>query len=159
VAYYASAELGCHLALNWPMPARILDLFAEFKCLTCGLPVPCGSGLLGAMAYYGLNALDAAEKDDMRQLAIRGGNYTAAEQQALLDYCQTDVDALARLLPEMLRKIDWPRAVLRGRYMAAAAKMEWAGVPIDTSTLKRLQGQWKALQGKLIAAVNRDCGV
>src|SRR5688500_5141427 len=27
VAYYASAELGCFLALGWPMPARILDLF------------------------------------------------------------------------------------------------------------------------------------
>jgi DNA polymerase-1 len=28
VAYYASAELGCHRALDWPMPARVLDLFA-----------------------------------------------------------------------------------------------------------------------------------
>lgn len=28
VAYYASAELGSFLALDWPMPARILDLFA-----------------------------------------------------------------------------------------------------------------------------------
>jgi DNA polymerase I len=25
VAYYASAEIGCHLALGWPKPARILD--------------------------------------------------------------------------------------------------------------------------------------
>ena len=31
VAYYASAELGCFRALGWPMPARILDLFAEFR--------------------------------------------------------------------------------------------------------------------------------
>src|SRR5437879_1415392 len=36
VAYYASAELGCHLELGWPMPAQTLDLFAEFKCLTSG---------------------------------------------------------------------------------------------------------------------------
>jgi DNA polymerase I len=33
VAYFASAELGCHLALGWPMPVRILDLFTEFRCL------------------------------------------------------------------------------------------------------------------------------
>ena len=46
VAYYASAELGCHLALGWPMPARILDLYAEFRCLTSGLRTPCGNGLL-----------------------------------------------------------------------------------------------------------------
>src|SRR5215469_232043 len=31
VAYYASAELGCHLALSWPMPARILDLYVEHR--------------------------------------------------------------------------------------------------------------------------------
>src|SRR5262245_32736989 len=52
IAYYASAELGCHLALGWPMPERILDLFAEFRCLTAGLPVPCGWGLLRALAYF-----------------------------------------------------------------------------------------------------------
>ena len=27
VAYFASAEMSCHRALGWPMPARILDLF------------------------------------------------------------------------------------------------------------------------------------
>src|SRR3990172_904497 len=54
VAFYASAEFGCFLALGWPMPARVLDLFAEFRCLTNGLSVPCGNGLLGALAYYGL---------------------------------------------------------------------------------------------------------
>ena len=26
VAFYASAELGCFLALNWPLPVRVLDL-------------------------------------------------------------------------------------------------------------------------------------
>jgi hypothetical protein len=36
VAYYASAELGCHLALGWPLPARILDLYAEFRNRTNG---------------------------------------------------------------------------------------------------------------------------
>src|SRR5438105_4207074 len=50
VAYYASAELGCHLALGWPMPARALDLYVEFRNLTSGLTVPCGRGLLGALA-------------------------------------------------------------------------------------------------------------
>lgn len=37
VAYYASAELGCHRALGWPMPERILDLFCEFSARTNGL--------------------------------------------------------------------------------------------------------------------------
>ena len=34
VAYYASAELGCFLALGWPFPVSILDLFSEHRCTT-----------------------------------------------------------------------------------------------------------------------------
>jgi hypothetical protein len=159
LAYYASAELGCHLALGWPTPTRILDLHAEFRCVTSGLPVPCGHGLLGALAYHGLEGIGVAEKESMRDLALRGGPYTDAEQTALLDYCQTDVDALARLLPAMGPWIDFPRALLRGRYMAAAARMEWLGVPIDVETLKQLRGGWDAIKGRLVAAVDERYGV
>src|SRR5262245_47508320 len=75
VAYYASAEVGCHLALGWPGPQRVLDLCAEFRCLTSGLGTPNGRGLLGALSYFGLDGLAAAEKEEMRQLAMRGGAY------------------------------------------------------------------------------------
>jgi hypothetical protein len=156
VAYYASAELTCFLALDWPMPVRILDLFTEFRCLTNGLAVPCGNGLLGALAYFGLDAMPGAEKNMMRELAQRDGPYTDAEREALLDYCETDVVALARLLPAMLPKIDLPRALLRGRYMAAAARMEWTGVPIDTDTVGRLRDNWTTIKGRLVAEVDRD---
>jgi DNA polymerase I len=98
VAYYASAEMGCHLSLGWPMPANLLDLYTEFRNLANGLPTPCGRGLLGALAWFGLSSVEAAEKESMRQLAMRGGPWTAEEQAALLDYCESDVVALARLL-------------------------------------------------------------
>ena len=80
VAYYASAEIGCHFALGWPAPARILDLYAEFRCVTSGLPVPCGNSLLGALAAYGLPAVVAAHKESMRELALRGGPYAEQER-------------------------------------------------------------------------------
>jgi DNA polymerase I len=159
VAYYASAEVGCHLALGWGVPERVLDLHAEFRRLTSGLAVPCGRGLLGALAYHGLDGMAAAEKEEMRQLAMRGGPYAEAERLALLDYCQADVDALARLLPAMLPRLDLPRALLRGRYMVAAARMEWTGVPIDVPTLGRLRAGWEGIRGRLIDAVDRDYGV
>src|SRR6266571_536095 len=57
VAYYASAELGCHRALGWPMPARILDLYTEFRDRTNGLAIPAGRSLLGALTYFGLDAM------------------------------------------------------------------------------------------------------
>ncbi len=159
VAYYASAEWGCHRALGWPMPVRSLDLFAEFSCLTAGTNPPNGRTLLGALTYHGLPALDAVEKESMRSLAMRGGPYTHGEREALLVYCQSDVDALSRLLPKMLPKIDFPRALLRGRYPVAAAQMEWCGVPVDTETLDRLLTNWDCIRGRLVAAVNRDYGV
>ena len=159
VAYYASAELGCFLALGWPMPARVLDPFTEFRCRTNGLEKPCGNGLLGALAYFGLNAIDAAEKTEMRDLAIRGGPYSAAERAALLDYCESDVVGLNQLLPVMLPQIDLSRALLRGRYMAAVAAMEWAGVPIDVETLAALRAAWTDIRVDLIARVDADYGV
>ncbi|GAF99817.1 unnamed protein product, partial [marine sediment metagenome] len=159
VAYYASAELSCFLALGWPMPVRVLDLFTEFRCLTNGRPTVAGNGLLGALAHFGLDAIEAAEKEEMRELAQRGGPYTQAERQSLLDYCETDVVALARLLPVMLPRIDLPRALLRGRYWAALAHMEWNGVPIDAPTLEALRTNWEALKGRLTRAVDKDYGV
>jgi hypothetical protein len=159
VAYYASAEWGCHLALGWPQPARVLDLFAEFARLTSGVPPPNGRGLLGALAYHGLSAIDAAEKESMRALAGRGGAYSPDEREALLSYCQADVDGLARLLPVMLPRIDLPRALLRGRYTVAAARMEWNGVPIDADALARLRANWDRVKGRLVAAVNDRYGV
>jgi hypothetical protein len=159
VAYYASAELSCYLALDWPMPVRVLDLYPEFCNLTSGLPVPCGRGLLGALAAFGLDGLPAVEKAEWRQVAARGAPFAPEEQRGLLAYCQTDVDALAALLPAMLPKIDLPRALLRGRYMTAVARMEWAGVPIDLDTLDRLRSRWGRIKHRLIADVDQAYGV
>jgi hypothetical protein len=159
VAYYASAELGCHLALGWPMPARVLDLFTEFRCRTSGLAPPHGNSLLGALTWHGLDAMDAIEKEAMRALVLRGGPYTDAERNAILDYCQSDVDALVQLLPAMVAEIDLPRALLRGRYMAAAAWIEWQGVPIDTTILALLRKRWEQIKDRLIADIDHDYGV
>lgn len=156
VAFHAPAELGCHLALGWQMPARVLDLRAEFLAHTSGRDVPCGRGLLGAMAYHGLDAMAGAEKEAMQQLAMRGGPYTSDEVGALLDYCQKDADAPASLLSAMLPRLDVPRALIRGRYTAAVARMEWAGVPVDVPLLGRLRSEWDGLRAGLIARVDAD---
>jgi DNA polymerase I len=159
IAYYASAELGCHLALGWQQPARILDLFAEFRNRTNGLSTPSGAGLVGALTYFGLDSIDAVEKDEMRKLVLRGGPWSEAERAAILDYCESDVRSLARLFLVMAPQIDLPRALLRGRYMSAVARMEWAGVPIDTVRLALLRQHWDGIKGALIAAVDADYGV
>lgn len=159
VAYYASAELGCFLALGWPMPSRVLDLYCEFKCKTSGLTIPCGYSLLGALACHGLDSIEAAEKDAMRQLVLRGAPFSDAERVAVLNYCQTDVDSLAKLLPSMISDIDLPRALLRGRYMTAIARMEWSGVPVDVESLAAFRSNWKSIQERLIERIDRHYGI
>ena len=156
VAYYASAEVGCHETLGWPAPSYVLDLYAEFRNLSNGLDTPCGDSLLGALAWFGLDGIEAAEKDTMRTLALRGGPWTADERGALLDYCEQDVDALARLLPAMLPTMDLDRALLRGRYMVAAAAMESIGVPIDAESHRTLTVEWTHIQDRLIERIDAD---
>jgi DNA polymerase I len=159
IAFYASADLGCYRVLGWPMPERIVDPFIEFRDRTNGLPTPAGSGLLGALTYFGLDAMGATEKKEMQEAIGNGtweGRYTP---DVILDYCEADVEALKRLLSAMLPNIDLPRALLRGRYMAAAAAMEHAGTPIDVEMLERLRAGWTAIQDQLIAAIDRDYGV
>jgi DNA polymerase I len=159
VSYYASAEIGCHLQLGWPVPERVLDLFTEFRNHTNGLSTPSGARLLGALAFHGLDGIGTVEKDEMRDLVLRGGPWSDAERTAILDYCETDVAALARLLAAMLPTTDLPRALLRGRYMAAAARVEHNGVPIDTTTLGQLKVHWYDIQDQLVAEIDKDYGV
>ena len=160
VAYYASAEMNCFLALGWALPANVLDLFVEFRCLSNGLPLKSGgAGLLGAMSWHGLEGLDVMEKQEMRELAMRGGPYTDQERQYLLDYCESDVIALQRLLPLMLPTLDLPRALQRGRYMKAAARIETNGIPVDIASLTKLRDHWDDIQDELIATIDRDFGI
>jgi hypothetical protein len=159
VAYYASAELGCYRALGWPMPERILDSFCEFRDRTNGLPTPSGSGELGALIYFGLDHMNAVEKKYMQETIGSGKWRGVLTPQQILDYCARDVRALEQLLPVMAAKLDPPRALLRGRYMASASAMEWHGTPIDVPQLCALRENWTGIQDRLIAAIDAVYGV
>src|SRR5262249_16398766 len=74
VAFYASADLGAYRLLGWRTPERILDPFIEFRNRSNGLPTPAGSSLLGALVYFGLDAITAVEKHEMQE-AIGNGTW------------------------------------------------------------------------------------
>jgi DNA polymerase I len=159
VAFFATAELNCHLALGWPLPANVLDLYVEFRRHSNGLPTPHGKGLLGALAWFGLDHIDGTEKESMRQLALRGGPWSDQEKESLLDYCESDVIALSKLIKKMAPHIDWPRALLRGRYIAAASAIEHAGIPIDVQAFDQLKSHWSNIQETLIGRIDQSFGV
>ena len=159
VAYYASAELGCHLALNWPMPENFFDLFTEFRVCTNGMTTPRGSGLLGALSFFGLPTIDSLQKDEMRQLALRGGPWTEKEKADLLAYCESDVAQLPALFDRILPRTEIQYALVRGDYMKAVAQMEFHGIPIDVKTLRTIRKNWESIIDQLISEVDRLYGV
>lgn len=73
VAYMAAAEIGCFLALGWPVPPRILDLYVEFRAQTNGVKLERGNGLLGALAWHGLCGITKDEKHAGRAVVLRVG--------------------------------------------------------------------------------------
>src|SRR4029077_13260535 len=151
-------ELGCFKALNWPQPDFILDLFTEFRARTNGHSLPNGAGLLGAATYFGIDGITITENQDLRACILSGGPWSADDRAAITQYCESDVLTLERLLLAMLSRIDLPRALLRGRFMKAAAAIEWNGTPIDAATLDLVRRHWTGIQDELIADIDRDYG-
>ena len=161
VAFHAPAEISVHHALGWQDPVNVLDLHVEFRNFTNGRYLPCGHGLIGALVYCGLEAMNPAEKaqkQEDRELAMSDRTHTAAEWQHLVEYCESDVNRTCRLFLHLLPHIDVDRALLRGRYMVTAAHIEGAGIPTDTEKLAQLRKHWDGVRLNLIQQVNVDYG-
>jgi DNA polymerase-1 len=71
VAYYSPAEFSCFHSLGWALPANVFDLFTEFRAHTNGRLLNEKSSLLAALKHFGFSSIESAEKDSMRDLALR----------------------------------------------------------------------------------------
>ena len=164
LAYFASAELGCFLALGWKLPLHVLDLFTEFRLLTNGreneLSVE-GKSLLAALSFFGLAALDPDVKHQWRSRILAGGPYTEEERLGILDYCRSDVVALEALLTPLVehlhRRSHWlAHALLRGRYMRAVAGIERNGTPVDRLLFDAISTGWPSIQQRLVSETQTE---
>ena len=159
VAFYASAEMDCFQSLGWDLPVNILDLYVEFRWLTNGLPLAHGNKLIGVLIHLGLSSILGEEKDMMRALILTGGPWSTQEENDILDYCETDVFALDKILTKIKGQIDLQRALLRGRYMKAVSIMQINGIPIDIELFRLFESNWYSIQDQLIAEIDQDFGV
>jgi DNA polymerase-1 len=104
------------------------------------------------------------EKKCLRDLIMQdrpNASYSHTERKAILDYCQTDVDALVSLYGPLTARIlrlpgDLDRALIRGRYMDAVAEMEYRGIPIDVEKLGNLLESWDNIKLQLIERINPE---
>jgi DNA polymerase I len=161
ICFVGNAELGCHLVEGWPLPANILDLSAEFRCITNGRTVPAGKGLLGALAYYGFDSVGSKQKDAMRDRIMKGWPFSDEEREEILRYCASDVDAMVRMLPKMLPDIELDVALHRGEFVAASARMEHRGVPIDMEIFSHLADKqaWRHVRDAMVPAIDAQYSV
>lgn len=160
VAFYSSAEWNCHLVLDWPLPGNVIDLFAEFRRVTNGVP-DISNSLLGACKKFGILTIDEAEKEEARRRILQGPPFSEAEKAYILKYCASDVEETTELFKVLvnLPGFDLQTALFHGEYMKAIAKMEHRGIPVDTGTLTLLKENWNQIQERLIQEIDRDYGV
>ena len=108
VGYMLAAEFGVHAALGWGEPACALDAYVEFRHYVNDGSVKSGDrekgfySIGGALRYFLEDEIDIARKHDMRERILQGPPFSAQEQRDILDYCEDDVRALARLLPHIV---------------------------------------------------------
>jgi DNA polymerase-1 len=154
VAYYASAELTCHLALGWPLPSNILDLFIEFRRLTNhSAEKQPPARLLDALEFFKLDSIGLSSKEHWRDVILRGGPWSEEEWTGILDYCESDVEALKRLLPVMPIP-NMGHSLIHGNYMRADAWMRHRGIPIDKPLFDNMSAHWTGLRQELINDLN-----
>src|SRR4030095_16386084 len=100
------------------------------------------------------------EKEQMRELILRGGSHTAAEWEEILDYCETDVRALQQLLPAMIRRGHIrPDSLNHGRYMRALTRTKRPGCRANGGRRHREGSQWDAVRMRLIETLGKQYGV
>jgi DNA polymerase I len=163
ISFVANAECACHLTLGWSLPTKVLDLNPAFRNLTNGCVTPEGKGLLGALRYYGLDAIGVKHKDAMRDRIMQGWPFTPEEQQQILEYCYSDVDSLVRLLPKILADSDFDLgvALYHGEFAAVSASMEHRGVPIDMEIFPQFADAttWRRVRDAMVPIIDRQYGV
>ena len=144
--------------LNWPRPAAVVDLFAEFTLLnnamrdqgqSAGKP----RSLAQAMRHYRLPFMGGEDKERWRALAIDPPTIWSPELQGgMLDYCGEDADADRKLLLAMdaAGDIDWPRAMWRGLASFEFGIIEHNGIPLDVALYRKIMNNRKIMMQRLI---------
>jgi hypothetical protein len=163
LAYNFVAESTCFEVLGWRQPWWPLDCYAEFMAMSNGLMAAdvyeqgeddrrWGFRIEDALRFYGceISAEDSAHKKEMQLLAARGEPFTPEQWEALAAYCEGDTDLLAKLFCAMETTIDWPAALIRGRYMTAVAQHTFKGIPVDVGRIESFKARRSELKQQLI---------
>src|SRR5262245_6198297 len=165
VGYMLAAEFGFHIAKGWGEPACALDTYLEFRHYVNDGTVKSGDrdkgffGVGGALRYFLEDEIDLVRKEEMRDRILQGPPFSVQERQDILNYCEDDVRALARLLPHLVPTIrSLPQAMFRAKDQWPTAQQERRGIPTDGPTLARLRRHWHGMQVDLVTELDQPFG-
>jgi DNA polymerase I len=175
LSYNVAAEVSCFLALNWPRPTNVIDLWLEYVQVCNGWPVEAPEwkprrapikkprkGLLDAMRAYGLEATPSEVKAHFQTRAQEGPPWSVEDRERMPVYCLDDVEMIVRLADPLLTAVDagnperMYEILNRGLYNVAVATEVFAGVPMDCSLLALARRHRHLLQEILIRRLDRD---
>jgi len=154
-AFSSNADLLCFLRLGWPLPVNVFDPYVNTAALTNGSKRwphrNFRPGLLTAMQLFGLQGIDAADKDAMIGLILNRETYSCEDRARIAHYCRSDVVSLCALILAQAGQLDMSTALHWGRFQKAVARQEQLGIPADVVALDRLVTNWTALRLDAIA--------
>jgi DNA polymerase I len=165
IGYMISAEFGCHIGLGWGQPARALDPYIEFRHFANDGAVKSEDrekgfySLAGALQHFCEDGIDTAHKTDMRDRIMQGPPFSLQERRDILDYCESDVHALARLVKHIVPTIrSLPHAMMRANFQWALAQQERRGIPIDLPMITRIRTRWEGMRSGLVDELDKPFG-
>ena len=141
VSIDTSELVGCHLALGWRVPERIVDLLIEAKNTSNGQTRILVGGIAGAALAFG---------QPTAGLLVNGSSPGQLRQR---------LEGVHRLFRAMRSSLDLGRALLRGRYLCAVARIEAVGLPIDQVAIDHLREKWPVIRDRVIEIVDVDFDV
>jgi DNA polymerase-1 len=149
--YAADADILTFIAMGWPTPLNVIDPRVEWMRIDNGGDQykpdgreKKGYSLLDAARTFRVAAIPESAKRHWRDVAIRGAPFTEEEERGLLHYCRTDVDLTVRVLMALWEEAGFSdlrtfhQALLRGRFLTAAARCYATGVPLCMPDVKLL---------------------
>lgn len=158
VAYGAQIPIACFMAMDWALPAGILDLQAEFRVVTNGYRLPSGDGLLGALSFSGLDIFPLASSESAANCLAAGAPYSVKSRMKIMNACAAELDGLRSLLDALPGCCDG-RALLRGAYAKPSAAACIKGLPVRVDEYRSIRRNWPQLESRLIARVDSGYGV
>jgi hypothetical protein len=152
-AYSAWAELTVFMQLGWKFPVHVFDLHTAYLAASnILLPyepelkrVKPRKGLSDACHAYSIEGWQSIDKPTMAK-DIGEGRWDKYGKEAVLTYCQEDVQKSTEMMRAMLRpnlntlQVDAQRVMFWSEYsVKAIAQIQAKGMPIDMELWNRIQ--------------------